>query len=411
MIEVLNVLEDKEDYDKYHAIVKRFTKDTDILRIHNWIGEYYKETGDKELAWDSFSTYFLAKNPALNENKQEEYKRMFEKLRLNSGTSLKRVLIETFLQRYHAERIGFMSLEVAEGKRNDLNDIQLELDQYMDVSGKATIIGAEANRKDLEQLLETTSASSGLKWRLEAFNQSFGPLRRGNFALFAGRPDSGKTTLLCSEGSYMAPQLPPDERLLYFTNEEGGDPVKIRMITSALGIDRITLEKDKKRYWNEYLMLLGGDPDKILIIDKYDLHVKDIEYWLQHETPGLVCIDQLRKVHGFDDMKGVTRLEKLFQLGREWSKAFAPVLTVSQLGGMAEGTQWPGMSCLYETQTAVQGEMDGIVTIGHVDGSIPENARYLNVVKNKFPTPNDPRCRHGKHEVVIRPDIARYTDT
>jgi replicative DNA helicase len=347
MIEVLNVLEDKEDYDKYHAIVKRFTKDTDILRIHNWIGEYYKETGDKDLAWDSFSTYFLAKNPALNENKQEEYKRMFEKLRLNSGTSLKRVLIETFLQRYHAERIGFMSLEVAEGKRNDLNDIQLELDQYMDVSGKATIIGAEANRKDLEQLLETTSASSGLKWRLEAFNQSFGPLRRGNFALFAGRPDSGKTTLLCSEGSYMAPQLPPDERLLYFTNEEGGDPVKIRMITSALGIDRITLEKDKKRYWNEYLTLLGGDPDKILIIDKYDLHVKDIEYWLQHETPGLVCIDQLRKVHGFDDMKGVTRLEKLFQLGREWSKAFAPVLTVSQLGGMAEGTQWPGMSCLY----------------------------------------------------------------
>ena len=410
MLEVLNVLEDKEDYEKYFALVKRFTKDTDILRIQNAMGEYYKETGDTDIDWSGFSTYFLTKNPALNAGKQEEYKRMFEKLRLSSGTSLKRVLIETFLQRYHAERIGFMSLEVAEGKRSDLNDIQLELDQYLDASGKATEIGAEANRKDLEQLLETTSASHGLEWRLQALRDSFGPLRKGNFALFAGRPDSGKTTLLCSEGSYMAPQLPPEERLIYFTNEEGGDPVKIRMITSVLGIDRMTLEKDKKRYWNEYLHIIGGDPDKILIIDKYDLHVKDIEYWLQHETPGLVCIDQLRKVHGFEDMKGVNRLEKLFQLGREWSKAFAPVLTVSQLDAYAENEQWPGMSRLYESKTAVQGEMDGIVTIGHVDGSMPQ-ARYLNIVKNKFPTPGDPMQRHGKHEVFIRADIARYTDS
>lgn len=408
MLNVLNAIETREDYDRYAQFIRKNTKDADILRIEKWVGEYYKETGDDVIDWDTFPSFFFVKNPALNTNKVDEYKIMFRRLEMTSGTALTRSLIDTFLQRYHAERVGFIALEVAEGKRDDLTDIQSELDDYLTTSGKADAIGVEANRKDLDELLASTAAGSGLEWRLGALNDSFGPLRKGNFALFAGRPDSGKTTLLCSEGSFMAQQLPPEERLLYFTNEEGGDPVKIRMIQAVLGLDYKTIMSDTKRYWNEYLLSLGGDPDKILIIDKYDLHVKDIEWWLEHEKAGLICIDQLRKVHGFEESKGVNRLEKLFNVGREWSKHYAPVLTVTQLGGIADGVQYPTMSCLYESQTAVQGEMDGIVTIGHVDGSIPAEARYLNVCKNKFPTPGDPTLRHGKHEVLLRADIARF---
>jgi replicative DNA helicase len=408
MLEVLNAVETKEDYDKYASIVKKNTKDTDILRILKWVGDYYRDTGEEEVNWNVFPTYFFVNNPTLNTNKMDEYEIMFNRLALKSGSSLKNVLINTFLQRYHAERVGFIALEVAEGKRDDLTDIQKELDDYLTTSGKAEQIGAEANRKDLDELLAGTAATTGLSWRLDALNDSLGPLRKGNFTLFAGRPDSGKTTLLCSEGSFMAQQLPPNERLLYFTNEEGGDPVKIRMIQATLGMDYATIMKDPKRWWNEYLLLLGGDPDKILIIDKYDLHVKDIEWWLEHEEAGLIAIDQLRKVKGFEDIKGVGRLERLFNTGREWCKHFAPLVTVGQLGGQAEGIQYPGMSCLYESQTAIQGEMDGIITIGHIEGSIPPDARYLNVCKNKFPTPGDPSQRHGKHEVLLRADIARF---
>lgn len=409
MLEVLHTVEDKEDYDKYVKFVEQHTKDKDLLRIVKWMGEYFKETGEDSIDWTKFPAYFNVKNPTMNMNKQDEFERMFHRLELSHGKSaLKRVLLDTFLQRHHAERVGFLALEVAEGKRDDLTIIQNELDDYITTSGRVDQLGVEANRKDLSELLEDTSATKGLVWRLDGLNASFGPLRKSNFILFAGRPDSGKTTLLCSEGSFMAQQLPAEERVLAFTNEEGGDAVKIRMIQSALGLDRVTIERDPKRYWNEYILLLGGDPDKILIIDKYDLHVKDIEDWLGKEQAGLIMIDQLRKVHGFDDMKGVGRLEKLFNLGREWSKHYAPVLTVSQLGGQADGVQYPGMSMLYETQTAVQGEMDGIVTIGQYELANPVNTRYLNVVKNKMPTPGDPGQRHGKHEVLLQADIARF---
>ena len=49
-------------------------------------------------------------------------------------------------------------------------------------------------------------------------------------------------------------------------------------------------------YWERYKDALGGNPDKILLIEKPDLSVTDIEWWIAHEKPGLILVDQLRKV-------------------------------------------------------------------------------------------------------------------
>jgi len=358
--------------------------------------------------WDDFSTYFFAKNPLIKDDKRLLFEAGFTKLKMVNPT-LKSSLLKTYLERYHAERISFMSMEVAEGRKRTLEEIQVELDNYMDVSGKAEEIGKEANRDDLTTLLTRVSHGIGLEWRLPCLNESLGPIRRGNFLIIGGRPDSGKTTLLCSEATHMATQLKDDEKVIYFSNEEGGDVVKTRIISSMLGVTFTDLEMNPLRYWSEYVKLLGGIKDKILIIEKPDLAVSDIEWWLNNEKPGLILIDQLRKVRGFEDYKGVNRLEKLFNLAREWSKMHAPVLTVTQLDGSAENEQWPDMSRLYESKTAVQGEADVIMNIGRIHGSVPDNARFLNIVKNKLPTPGNPTMRNGRHEVLIQADIGRFT--
>lgn len=408
MIEILHVLEDKEDYDKYCSLVKKHNTDNDITRIINNMGTYFKDTTALTVDWVGFSTYFFVKNPLIQDVKKTVFEAIFDNLDKHPHTALKSTLIDTFLQRHHAERIGFMALEVAEGRRSDLSDVQSELDTYMDISGKAAEIGSEAVRDDLATLMKTVRHGTGLRWRLPALNESLGAIRKGNFILIGGRPDAGKTTLLASECTHMVKQLAAGERVLYFTNEEGGSVVKTRIISSLLGVDQDTLEGDIGRYWSEYVHELDSDPDKILVIDKPTLSVYDIEWWLRAETPGLILIDQLRKVKGFDDLAGVNRLEKLFNQGREWSKEYAPVITVSQLDGNAENEMYPDMSRLYESKTAVQGEMDAIINIGRVNGSSPSNARYLNVVKNKLPTPDDPALRNGRHEVVILGDIGRF---
>ena len=409
MIEILATLQTKDNYSKYSDIVAKHTTDTDILKILTIIPRYYADTELDSISWTRFSTYFFVKNPMITGARKVLFESMFTQLAVASATAVTDALIDHMLQQYHAERIAFMALEVAEGKRDELQDIQVELDMYLDNSGKSLAIGAEANREDLTTLLASLSPGSGLTWRLDALNQSLGAIRKGNFILFGGRPDSGKTTLLCSEVTHMASQLRSEEQVLYFTNEEGARAVKPRLICSLLGVTLTELRKNPGFYWDSYKAALGGDEDKILVIDKADLSINDIEWWLKHEKPGLIAIDQLRKVRGFAKDAGVTRLEKLFNYARELSKEYAPVLTVTQLDGNAQDVQYPSMAALYESKTAVQGEMDAIVNIGQLTGSIPPNARYLNIVKNKLPTPLDESMRKAQYEVLLRGDIARFT--
>ena len=81
---------------------------------------------------------------------------------------------------------------------------------------------------------------------------------------------------------------------------------------------------------------------------------------------------------------------------------------MSQLGDNADNIAYPGVNTLYESRTAAQGETDAIINIGWVNGSIPTNARYLNIVRNKLPHPGDPDRRLGKYECLLNSDKARF---
>lgn len=409
MIEILTVLDTIDNYSKYQYLINKYNTDIDIDRIIKTIDKYYSEEISNTIDWSSFSSYFFINNPMIKDEKKILFSSMFSKLE-TIATTLKSSFLETFLERYHAERIAVKAMEIAEGKpgTGGLLDIQTELTAYEGASEKVNDIKAEANTKSLDELLSTVSSGSGLRWRLEYLNEALGEIRKGDFLLFGGRPDSGKTSMLCSEGGFMAQQLPEDKQFIYFTNEEGGDDVKLRMISSVLGIPLIDLRKDPLTYWTEYGKLLKGN-DRIVIVDKYDLSVGDIEWWLENTNPGLIAIDQLRKVKGFYKTQGIERTEKIFNLGREWSKHYAPLLTVGQLDGMAEGIAYPDMSRLYESKTAIQGELDAIINIGVQDGTVPPNRRFLNVCKNKLPTPENPALRNGKFEVLLHKEIARFS--
>lgn len=62
--------------------------------------------------------------------------------------------------------------------------------------------------------------------------------------------------------------------------------------------------------------------------------------------------------------------------------------------------------------TSKQAEADWILGIGTTHESGMEHVRYLHLSKNKLSgdEDSDPAMRHGKMEVLIKPDIARYQD-
>jgi replicative DNA helicase len=408
VLEILTVLDTKDNYSIYYNTISKYSTDKYITRILQYIDKYYRDTTLTTIEWSSFGSWFFVKNPLIKDTQKSLYESMFTKLEA-APTALKSDLVSTFMARHYAEKIAHISMEVMEGRRSDLSDVYTEVTTYLDSSGKIAEIESERLSMALEDILEDVAVGSGLNWRLNAFNESLGPLRLGNLVLIAARPEAGKTSLLCSEATFMAEQLPEGKKVIYFTNEEG-PPVRLRLYQAALGKDLEFIVKNPLLSKSTYGKLMSGDMDKIIVVAKPDIHINDIEYWVKKEDVGLICIDQLRKVYGHEDIKGgIQRLEKIFQTAREWAKTYAPVITVSQLDSSAEDFQYPSMACLYESKTAVQGECDVIINMGMISGSVPPNARWLNIVKNKLPTPGDISLRHGKHEVRILPEISRFS--
>ena len=408
MIEILVVLEDKDNFNRYRDLVLHYNDDPDIRRVIDNIAKYYEETKADTLDWTTFDTFFFLKNPMLKDERKMLFEGLFKKL-LGVDRTLKESFVETFLERYYAQRIAFEASEVAEGKPGKrITTLSDELQDYLSLTKRLTTGKNEICTKTLTELLEGTSPGTGLRWRLSCLNDSLGELHTGKLLLFGGRPDSGKTTMLTSEGTHMAAQLPEEKRLYYFGNEEDDDALMPRIICSALGVDRSKLESDPDFYWDEYIRLMGGDPLKIKLCDKSSTSVHDIERMIGQGDCGLIIIDQLRKVQGFDKIEGIKRTEKLFNWAREICKEYAPVITVGQLDVAAENEAYPHMGMLYESKTAAQGELDAMITIGRVRGSVPANARYISFPKNKMPRPDVPSMRHGQYEVQLMADIGRF---
>lgn len=264
---------------------------------------------------------------------------------------------------------------------------------------------------DLNRIMDNlTNLSTGLSWRSEFLQGALGAIRKGNFVMIAGFVDSGKSTLLSSEVTYMASQLPPGEKVLYFNNEEQGDRVAARIIQSAIGWSLDQIDRDKKGARDRYIHEMGGDPEKIVLIDsEYGpitpglIRKKTREY-----NTGLMVFDQLYKIKGFkqygDDKLG--QLQDVFEYGRTLAKTTCPVIAIHQARGDAHGQQRIEMHQLAGSQQAVQGELDAIVTIGY-DPNFP-HMRYLYVPKNKMPTPGDPLLRKGFRPIEPDFEHARF---
>jgi len=268
---------------------------------------------------------------------------------------------------------------------------------------------------NIDAIMDSVLRKHGLKWRLQCMQDNIGPIDRGDFIIVGARPDSGKTTFLASEVTYMGAQLAPDQQVLWFNNEEDGERVKSRIVQAATGLSLYDIETDRKKAMEEYEHVMGRI-DRVKLFDKATLSVRDIQEALDRYQAGLIVFDQLRKVKGFNkesNSNDVIRLELLYNQGREWAKEHAPVITVHQASSAAEGVLYPSMDMLHQSQTGIQGEADLIIMIGRSYEQGYQNVRGISVPKNKLP----PQMltghrvnRNMQQEVIIEPEIARFSD-
>jgi replicative DNA helicase len=261
---------------------------------------------------------------------------------------------------------------------------------------------------DLEEILDHVYKNRGLRWRLDCLNKSIGSLRPGDFGFIFARPESGKTTFLASEATQFAGQGHPGP-ILWFNNEEQGEKVGVRLIQAYFGITLDQLTARRGDYRQRFNTEIG---DRLQLFDEALLAKADIEAVIKATQPSLVIYDQIDKIRGFSNDRDDLRLGAIYQWARELAKGGHAAIGVCQADGTAEGVRYLTMEHVANAKTSKQAEADFIIGIGKQNNQDQEYIRYLNISKNKLFGDEDslPDLRHGRFEVLIEPQIARYRD-
>lgn len=260
---------------------------------------------------------------------------------------------------------------------------------------------------DLSELLEHSYQDQGYRWRLDCLNKSLGSLRRGDFGFLFARPETGKTTFLASEiTSFLSGSK---EKVVWLNNEEQGIKVMLRVYQAYFGVTTEQLLSNTRKYKDEFIRQTEG---RFYLFDSATIDRKDIETIVKRLNPGVVVYDQIDKIKGFSNDREDLRLGSIYQWARELAKGSHAAIGVCQADGGGEGVRFLTMEHVANAKTAKQAEADWILGIGKIHEQGAEYVRYLNICKNKLLGDKDsmPDLRHGRFEVMIKPEIARYKD-
>jgi replicative DNA helicase len=401
--------EDKNLFTKYYKYVNiNYIKSNynNIYKLFIIINTYYnKYIDNNNININELETVYCS-NYLLQDSERKELAVLLKEV-FSIDVSNKEIIIELLEEhrrRSLAGDVAKLAIDVEDGKSPvaDLLDLFSKFEHQ-----EVALEEAAPVEMSLEKLYETQVQTPGLRWRLQTLNRSLGSLRKGDFGFIFARPETGKTTFLASEVTHMVSQT--EGEVLWFNNEEQGNKVAIRCFQAALGVPSEVLWADIERKQQQYDELTGN---RIKIFDYEDSsRTSKIEAILKQHKPALIIFDQIDKIKGFSGERDDLKLKALYQWARELAKTYAPVIAVSQAGGDAEGKLWLTMDMVDGSKTAKQGEADWILGIGK-DSDNTSRSRYFNLCKNKLLGDTDtlPDLRHGGAQVLIQPEIARYTD-
>jgi hypothetical protein len=410
-LDILKLLSTKDNYNKYNTLIVTDRLSEEFKLIIESLEEYFEESTTTEVDWDSFYTWYtVIKHPALSSSKSAVIKEICDRLKTMPSPTGSSAL-KNFSLRDHAAQIGDMAFEIVDGNpKYTLDDMDALI--LSCIRSQEDLSGAERDDHessgDLLKRLGSLKHGRTFDWRLNELQTSVGPIKQGDFIIIGARPDSGKTTFLASEGTFLASQLVDDECVLWFNNEEAIERIRGRQTQAALNWTQAEILHDPVATVDAYTKALGGNIERLKVIDKTFMSINDIDRALQRNNAKIIIIDQLWKLRGFEreSSSDIDRYAMLASYLRDLAKKHGPIIGTSQIDEKAEGVRYPDMGRLYNSKTAVQGEADVILMIGRDHDESP-NVRFISTPKNKLSL-GDPRHRNSGWAVGIDQERARF---
>lgn len=380
----------------------------ELFYLYQAVKALHERFPDRDHTLEGLQAFFTASYPDAD---RELYSALFETLKetvLDPEVGVG--ILKQIKERQQALKLSEELVKFATGY-SDLEKVKEKADELLSQTSDSSGPDIEVVSDDLDFLLESAVAKSGLRWRLNCLNRSLGSLRQGDFGFVFKRPETGGTAFLASEGSFMLENLSDDidAPILWLNMEEQGNKVMLRVYQSFFGVTLPQLFANKAKYKAEFQKKVAG---RLKMVDNAGITRQEVEALCKRYKPCLILQDQTSKVKGFDADREDLKLGKIFQWSRELAKDYCPIIGVHQADGSAENIKWLTMEHVANVKTAAQAEADWILGIGCTHSEGTENLRYLNISKNKLMGDSDslPELRHGKFEVYLEQDVQRYKD-
>jgi replicative DNA helicase len=397
----------KEYYDKFSKYIDRRFLQESLPELYRIFVSFETMCSDGSVGNNDVTTLATIFYTLYPNSKKEIFDPLFTSIQSAEGSPEAAIsYLETARKAALSTRLSLVCVRQANGE--DVADEYKALTQELSEPLRVTENDYDFVSDDLEVLYNARRMDTGLRWRLDSLNKSLGPLRSGDFGFLSARPETGKTTFLASEISFMAEQT--GRPILWFNNEEQGSKVMIRVYQAYFGITLPVLYSDVARYKRSFSDTMGG---RIRIYDRAIIRRMEVESICTAINPSAVIFDQIDKIQGFQADRPDLEHKLRYQWAREIAKTYAcPVIGVCQAGATAENKKWLTMNDIDSSKTAKQGEADWILGIGAVHDEGKESIRYFSLPKNKLDGDENtlPERRHGKWITQILPEIARYND-
>ncbi len=408
-LSVIKLLLSYNEWERYKDLLSVRDLPKEIQPVFSVLDSYHCNNENKaDLTVADLSNLLVA----VSSKDKEYYLGVLEEIqKLDVSADTTAILIQRILANKQLNEISIAAHEAKEGRMDvekvkdlfakfgELKEVEEEKEEDIFVSD------------DLMFLMDSTFKKPGLRWRLKTLNQMLGSLRKGDFGFIFARPETGKTTFLASETSFMAEQLTEDAGpILWINNEEQSEKPMLRCIQASTGCSLPQLYSDLETFSKLFKEKTKG---KLKIVkDVSVIHKSTVEKLCRRYKPSLLIFDQIDKIVGFDDDRDDLRLGAIYQWARDLAKQYCPVIAVCQSDGTGEGVKWLTMGNVANAKTSKQAEADWILGIGKINDPGYDNIRYFHLSKNKLLGDEDtlPDQRHGKREVLIDPQIARYVD-
>lgn len=417
-VTTLQILRERESYEKYHKIVPKGLLDKLTAAIITDYGRYFNSFKDhKQIDPPAFkSAFFGAYHPDLTDDQKIQYRQILDNcLTTPVDPAVRDNYIQNVIEQDYSAKMMEILQRYNDGEEVDvlraIQSLAEEAEESLDRK-----VGYQFIDDDINELLTGENNNHGLKWRLQCLRDSMRPLVPGDFGIIAGRPDTGKTSFLASELTYLAAQVKDafgeDRPIIWFNNEGPGKRIKPRLYQAALDLTlKEMIELSKKGELVKAYTKAVGDANRIKIMDIHSFWNWEVQEVIKKARPAVIVYDMIDNIK-FAGQAGARTdqvLEAMYGWAREACVKYDAIgLATSQISNEGDGLLFPTLGMLKDSKTGKQGACDFQIMIGRSNDFNAEFTRGIGIVKNKLRVegkPGDPRA-----EVIFDGVRCRYKD-